>query len=206
MLMHNIKIDFEPALLQDIADAGQWREFAAGEVVLETGSIVRMTPLVVNGLLKVIRVDEQGNELFLYYIKEQESCAMTFTCCMQQLPSEIRITAEEDSEVILIPIDRMDQWMMKYPSWKTFVMKTIRGRFQELLRTIDQIAFQKLDDRLLHYLRLKSASGPVISLSHQQIADDLATSRVVISRLLKKMENDGLILLFRNQIKVLRPL
>lgn len=204
--MSNISIDLEPALLQEIADAARQREFAAGDVVLETGSIVRMTPLVVNGLLKVIRVDEQGNELFLYYIKEQESCAMTFTCCMQQLPSEIRITAEEDSEVILIPIDRMDQWMMKYPSWKTFVMKTIRGRFQELLRTIDQIAFQKLDDRLLHYLRLKSTSGPVISLSHQQIADDLATSRVVISRLLKKMENDGLILLYRNQIKVLRPL
>ena len=204
--MSNISIDLEPALLQEIADAARQREFAAGDVVLETGSIVRMAPLLLSGLLKVIRVDEQGNELFLYYIKEQESCAMTFTCCMQQLPSEIRITAEEDSEVLLIPIDRMDQWMMKYPSWKTFVMKTIRGRFQELLRTIDQIAFQKLDDRLLHYLRLKSVSGPVISLSHQQIADDLATSRVVISRLLKKMENDGLILLSRNQIKVIRPL
>jgi CRP/FNR family transcriptional regulator len=204
--MSHITIDLEPALLQEIAAAARQHDFAAGDVVLQTGSIVRMAPLLLSGLLKVIRVDEQGNELFLYYIKEQESCAMTFTCCMQQLPSEIRITAEEDSCVLLIPIDRMDQWMMKFPSWKTFVMKTIRSRFQELLRTIDQIAFQKLDERLLHYLRLKAASGSLILLSHQQIADDLATSRVVISRLLKKMENDGLILLNRHQIKVLRPL
>ena len=204
--MQEFANDFEPALLQEIEATAEAHFYKAGDVMLETGKGVRLVPLVRKGLLKVSRVDEQGKELFLYFIRERESCAMTFTCCMQSVISEIRITAEEDADVLLIPIDRLDQWMVRYPTWKSFVMKTIRSRFQELLRTIDQIAFQNLDERLIHYLRLKSENASLITLSHQEIADDLATSRVVISRLLKKMENDGQILLYRNQIKVLHPL
>jgi CRP/FNR family transcriptional regulator len=137
-----------------------------------------------------------------------ESCAMTFTCCMQQYPSEIRAIAEEDTEIMAIPVGLMDEWLVKYPTWKSFVMKTIRGRFNELLKTIDQIAFQKLDERLVHYLKEKSkANGSaLINSSHEQIAGDLATSREVVSRLLKKLENDKKLLLYRNQIKLLREL
>ncbi|MEI6184863.1 MAG: helix-turn-helix domain-containing protein, partial [Bacteroidota bacterium] len=103
------------------------------------------------------------------------------------------------------PMSVMDEWMTKYPTWKSFVMRTIRARFNELLKTIDQIAFQKLDERLIHYLLEKSkiSGSTVITLSHQMIADDLATSRVVISRLLKKLENDKKIILYRNQIKLM---
>ena len=124
---------------------------------------------------------------------------------MEQFPSEIKVVAEEDSELFLLPIDVMDRWLHDYPTWKNFVMQTMRNRFNELLRTIDQMAFQKLDERLISYLKDKSevSSSALINLSHEQIANELATSREVVSRLLKKLENDGKVLLYRNQIKLL---
>lgn len=153
-------------------------------------------------------MDDDGRELLLYYVNPNESCAMTFTCCMQQHPSEIKAVAEEDVELLAIPISVMDEWMVKYPTWKSFVMETFRNRFNELLKTIDHIAFHKLDERLIHYLKEKSkATGSsLINLSHEQIAGELASSREVISRLLKKLENDKKLLLYRNQIKLLREL
>src|SRR5690606_1175574 len=128
--------------------------------------------------------------------------------CMQQFPSDIRAVAEEDVDMIAIPVQLMDQWLVKYPTWKSFVMRTIRSRFHELLRTIDQIAFQKLDERLIHYRKEKSRvpGSTLVTLSHEQIAGELATTRVVISRLLKTLENQGKVLLYRNQVKLLRDL
>ena len=162
-------------------------------------------PIIVKGVVKVSRIDDDGREILLYYVNANESCAMTFTCCMEQFPSEIKAVAEEDVEMLTVPITVMDEWMMKYATWKSFVMKTIRNRFNEMLKTIDQIAFQKLDERLEYYLIEKSqiSGSNVLNLSHEQIAIDLATSRVVISRLLKKLENDKRLLLYRNQIKLL---
>jgi CRP/FNR family transcriptional regulator len=127
---------------------------------------------------------------------------------MQQFPSEIQAVAEDDVTILAVPVSVMDEWLVKYPTWKAFVMRTIRARFNEMLKTIDQIAFQKLDERLVRYLKDKSTMtrSAVINLSHQQIADELATSRVVISRLLKKLENDKKVILFRNQIKVMKEL
>lgn len=180
----------------------------AGDVILEAGQTVRVMPLVLSGLVKVSRVEDDGRELLLYYINPNEGCAMTFTCCMQSHASEIRAVAEEDAELLAVPVSLMDEWMQRYPNWKRFVMKTIQARFQELLKTIDQIAFQKLDERLVHYLKEKSkvTGSALINLSHEQIANDLASSRVVISRLLKKLEYDGKLLLYRNQIKLLSEL
>jgi CRP/FNR family transcriptional regulator len=127
---------------------------------------------------------------------------------MQQYPSEVRAVAEEDAGLVALPVSVMDQWLATYPSWKSFVMRTIRSRFHELLQTIDQIAFQKLDDRLIHYLKekAKATGSPLLNVSHEQIAAELASSRVVISRLLKKLENDKKLLLYRNQIRLLREL
>jgi CRP/FNR family transcriptional regulator len=169
---------------------------------------VRVIPLLLKGVLKITREDDAGKELLLYYVHANESCAMTFTCCMQRYPSEIRATAETDVEFIAIPITVMDEWLAKYPSWKSFVMRTIRNRFNELLQAIDQLAFQKLDERLVHYLKEKSkATGSsLVNLSHEDIAADMASSREVISRLLKKLENDKKVLLLRNQVKLLRDL
>jgi CRP/FNR family transcriptional regulator len=199
---------FEPELLDEMEQKGEYKSVAAGGLILNYGQLVRTMPVILSGTVKVSRMDDDGHELLLYYVNPQESCAMTFTCCMQQYPSEIRAEAEEDVEMLAFPVAVMDEWLVKYPTWKSFVMKTIRQRFHELLLMIDQIAFQKLDERLLHYLKEKSraTASSLINASHEQIATDLATSRVVISRLLKKLEVDKKVLLYRNQIKLLREL
>ncbi len=199
---------FEPELIEAIDKNAQYISLKADEVMLDAGQTVRAFPLVLSGLLKISRPDEEGKDLLLYYINPGESCAMTFTCCMQQYPSEVRAVAEEDTELLALPVAVMDQWLSIYPSWKSFVMRTIRTRFQEILTTLDQVAFQKLDERLVHYLKEKSkATGsPLLNISHEQIASELASSRVVISRLLKKLENDKKLLLYRNQIRFMKEL
>jgi len=166
-------------------------------------------PIVLSGSVKVSRIDDDGKELLLYYVNPNESCAMTFTCCMQQYPSEIKAVAEEDVTMLTIPITFMDEWLVKYPTWKSFVMRTIRNRFHEMLNVIDQIAFQKLDERLVYYLKREIKSHGLHTdqpFPMSQIASELATTRVVISRLLKALENDKRVLLYRNQIKLLRDL
>lgn len=199
---------FEPGLLKEMEKKTEIRSVNTGEILLDVGQIVRAMPIVLSGSLRVSRIDDDGREILLYYINSDESCAMTFTCCMEHFPSEIKVVAEDDTELLMVPVRSMDEWLRKYPTWKGFVMKTIRSRFNDLLRTIDQIAFQKLDERLVYYLKEKSkATGStLINLSHEQIANELATSRVVISRLLKKLEIDKKVLLYRNQIKILNAL
>ncbi len=199
---------FEPELIHELEQRAKLMQVKAGVTILDIGQIVRHMPIILSGTVKVSRTDEDGRELLLYYVNPNETCAMTFTCCMQQHPSEIKAVAEDDVEMLMLPIQVMDEWMMKYPTWKSFVMNTIRNRFNEMLKTIDQIAFSKLDERLVRYLKEKSkATGSsLINLSHEQIASELATSRVVISRLLKKLESDGKLLLYRNQIKLLKDL
>lgn len=204
-VLEQFRQSFEPELIDEIKSRGKPVDVKAGETILDYGQIVRSMPIIASGIVKVYRMDEDGREILLYYVNSKESCAMTFTCCMEQFPSEIKAVAEEDVEMITIPIDVMDSWLMTYPTWKSFVMTTIRNRFNEMLQTIDQIAFQKLDERLINYLKTKAetSESSLINLSHEEIAKDLATSRVVISRLLKKLENDKLLLLYRNQIKLL---
>lgn len=207
-LPESYREQFEPELIAEIERIGKPTSVKAGTVILETGQLVKIIPLLISGILRVSRVDEEGRDLLLYYVHANESCAMTFTCCMQQYPSEVKVTAESDVEMIFIPISQMDSWLNKYSTWKAFVMKTIRNRFNELLKAIDQIAFHKLDERLVNYLKDKSkATGSsLVNLSHEQIASELATSRVVVSRLLKKLEDDKKVLLYRNQVKLLQEL
>jgi CRP/FNR family transcriptional regulator len=196
---------FEPGLLAELERCAVPRHLPAGKAFLEPGQIVRSIPIVLSGLIKVSRLEPDGRELFLYYVNPEETCAMTFTCCMGNQASEIRALAEEDVDLLEVPVKAMDEWLPKYPTWKAFVMRTIRSRFNELLHTIDMIAFQNLDQRLAAFLRNKSKAqgSSLINLSHEAVAAELATSRVVISRLLKKMERDGQVLLYRNQIKLL---
>jgi len=203
--LQKIKVLFEPGLKDEIDKVSKEITVKTDDVIIDYGQIIRGILLVISGSIKVYRMDEEGRELLLYYVNANESCAMTFTCCMEQKPSEIKAVAEEDVVLLSIPVNYMDQWMMKYVTWKNFVMGTIHERFNELLKTIDLIAFQKLDERLKYYLeqKAKNSGSKVLNLSHEDIATDLATSRVVISRLLKSLENNGLLLLYRNQIKLL---
>jgi len=199
---------FEPKLLVELETKSMLMHVTGGETMLNPGQTIRAVPLVLSGTFKVSRINDEGQELLLYFVREGESCAMTFTCCMMAHASVIKGTAEEDSELICIPVSVMDEWLTKYPSWKRYVMTTILSRFTEVLKSIDEVAFKKLDDRLVNYLKTKSKGkgSSLINLSHQQIADDLGTNRVVISRLLKKLEIDKKVLLYRNQIKLLKDM
>jgi CRP/FNR family transcriptional regulator len=202
---HHFSKIFEKELIEEIENVGTLLNVKAGETIINFGDLIRVIPIVLNGNIKVFRMNEEGQELLLYYIHHNESCVMSFACCMMKKHSEIKAIAEDDSTFVAIPIKYLDEWMMKYSSWKSYVMQSIQNRFTELLKTIDSMAFKKLDERLITYLndKSKNASSAVLNLTHQQIADELATSRVVISRLLKQLENDSQLLLYRNQIKLL---
>lgn len=208
LISERFKLVFEKELLEEIEQKSIPAYVKAGTVIMDIGQTVRIMPIILSGSIRISRTDEDGREILLYYVNSNESCAMTFTCCMQQHASEIKAVAEEDVEMLSIPVNLMDEWMAKYPSWKSFVMRTVQNRFHELLKTIDQIAFQKLDERLVNYLKekAKTTGSSLINISHEQIAKELASSREVISRLLKKLETDNKLLLYRNQIKLLREM
>ena len=199
---------FEPALLAELEVKSMLMKVSAGETMLNIGQSIKAVPLVISGTFKVSRINDEGQELLLYYVKEGESCAMTFTCCMMSQSSVIKGSAEDDSILLCVPINVMDEWMIQYPTWKKFVMTTILNRFTEVLKSIDDVAFKKMDERLINYLKEKSKAtdSTLINLTHQQIADEMGTNRVVVSRLLKKLEVDKKLLLYRNQIKLLRDL
>ena len=184
-IRERFKLVFEKELLDEIEKKGVPVSVKAGDTIMDIGQTVRTMPIILSGSIKVSRTDEDGREILLYYVNPNESCAMTFTCCMQQHASEIKAVAEEDVEMLAIPGGSMDEWMAKYPSWKSFVMRTVQNRFHELLKTIDQIAFQKLDERLINYLKekAKTTGSSLLNISHEQIAKELASSREVISRL-----------------------
>ncbi len=197
---------FEPALLADLEASAMLMEVKSGSTMLNVGQTIRAIPLLVSGAIKVSRMNDEGQELLLYYVKEGESCAMTFNCCMLSQSSVIKGTAEEDSLLLCLPVMLMDEWMVKYPSWKKYVMTTILNRFTEIIKCVDEVAFKNMDERLVNYLKEKSniTGSSVLNLTHQKIGDELGTNRVVISRLLKKLENDKKLLIYNKQIKLLK--
>ncbi len=196
---------FEPALLQEIQQFGELKNFTEGEVIIDYGKYIHMMPIIVKGTIKVFRMDESGNEILLYYLSSNESCSMAYSCCMEAKKSEVKAIAEDDVELIAIPHEKLDEWLCKYPSWKSYIMRSFNERFLELLKSIESIAFHKLDERLISYLKEKQrlSGSSVIKASHYLIADELHTSRVVVSRLLKQLENNKKIILYRNEIKLL---
>jgi CRP/FNR family transcriptional regulator len=199
---HHFPSFTEPGLQQVIADQGRIHRFGEGEMIMDYGSYVRMLPLVLSGTIKISRLSDDGTELFLYYLSRGESCTMTFSCCMHDKKSEIRAVAEEDTMVLGLPQRYLDVWMMRYVSWKNFVLSAYDERLNELLRTIDQITFHGLDERLLDYLRERAELHPdrSIAATHQEIANDLHVSREAVSRLLKSFERRGVVELGRNRV------
>ncbi|MFK7772379.1 MAG: Crp/Fnr family transcriptional regulator [Saprospiraceae bacterium] len=196
----------ELALQKEIAKVGVLKHFEEGEVIMNFGSYVKLVPLLVKGSIKVVREDEEdGRELLLYYLSAGETCSMSFSCCMMNKVSDIRTTAEDDSSVIAVPVKYVDEWMSKYPSWKNFVMRSYDSRMKEMIKTIDSIAFKKMDERLIKYLeeRSQAHNSRVIHSTHQEIAADLNASREAISRLLKQLEKKGMVTLERNKINLL---
>lgn len=196
---------FEDALINEILQVGTFKEVPAGFKLMEIGSYVKGIPLLVSGAIKVLREDKNGDELLLYYLEKGDTCSMTMTCCLGLTKSEIRAIAETDTKLIMIPIQKMEIWTSKYKSWRNFVFESYHNRLNEMLHTLDSIAFNNMDERLLNYLKEKKRinKGTTIRNTHQEIAFELHSSRVVISRLLKKLEQLGKVSLHRNHIEVI---
>jgi CRP/FNR family transcriptional regulator, anaerobic regulatory protein len=201
----NFDATFEPALVKEIYQFGEVKHFKEGDLIMDYGKYIRMMPIILKGTIKVFRMDESGNEILLYYLSSNESCSMAYSCCIEAKKSEVKAIAEEDVELIAIPHNKLDEWLCKYPSWRNYIMRSFNERFLELLKSIESIAFHKLDERLIAYLKEKKrlSGSSVIKASHYLIADELHTSRVVVSRLLKQLENDKKIILYRNEIRLM---
>jgi CRP/FNR family transcriptional regulator len=192
----------EEELIEEINRVGQIRSTVTDEILINVGDAMTSIPIILSGSIKISRENDNGDELLLYYIEGGDTCAMTLQCCVRQMKSEIRATSMEDSVLLMLPTEMMELWMHKYKSWREYILQSYHVRLTELMETIDAIAFMRLDERLLKYLtdQAKLLGSLEIHHTHQQIAEDLHSSRVVISRLLKQLEIRGTIVLKRNKI------
>lgn len=204
-LKQNFSHLFEDDLIAEINQVGNLIHVTEGDKLIEIGDYLRSMPLLISGAIKILREDSEGDELLLYFLEPGDTCAMTLTCCLGQKKSEIRALAELDTTLVMIPVQKMEEWMGRFKSWRNFVLASYHTRLMEMLDTIDSIAFLNMDERLVKYLRDKQNIGKtdVIASTHQEIAYELHTSRVVVSRLLKKLESMGKIELNRNSIRII---
>ena len=192
---------FDSKLLDLFIEVGSIKKVSSSTVIIDPGEDIQFIPFILEGSIKISRENED-EELLLYYIEAGDTCAMTLQCCVRQTRSEIKATTMEDTTLLMIPIRYMEQWMNEFSSWRQYILDSYHQRMIELIDTIDAIAFKRLDERLLDYLKdqAKLLGSLEIHHTHQQIAEDLHSSRVVISRLLKQMEIKGLIHIGRNKI------
>lgn len=203
--LKNLFPAFSSVLIDDITTNATEQSFETGAVLMRTGQYIKNTVLVLSGSIKIYREDIDGGEFFMYYLQAGQACAISMICATKNEQSQIMAKVVEDAEVIMIPLSLMDKWMMQHRSWYEFVIETYRSRFEEVLEVVDNIAFKAMDERLEFYLkRHQDACGcKDLKISHQQIATELNTSREVISRLLKKLEQTGAVKLHRNHIELL---
>jgi CRP/FNR family transcriptional regulator len=191
----------ERELIEEIIDNGGIRHYEADDQLMRTGQYFRSALLVTKGLIKVYREDENGNEFFMYYLQPGHACALSMVCCARSEQSKIMAKAVSASTVITIPPEYTEKWMQQYKSWYHFVVNTYRNMIDDLLLTIDDIAFNNMDERLLHYLKREKEvhHSSTITVNHTEVAEELNSSREVISRLMKKLSDKGMIKLFKNQ-------
>lgn len=196
---------FSAELIEEIQKNSIAQTFKAGDIIMRTGQYINSTVLLLEGQIKIFREGENGGEFLMYYLQPGQACAISMICSTKSQTSKITAKADEDGELLMIPVALMEKWMMNHRSWDEFVIGTYRSRFEEVLEVIDNVAFRAMDERLEFYLKRHASvnSSKAIKLSHQEIATELNTSREVISRLLKKMEQRGMVNLHRNQIELL---
>ena len=195
----------EEPLLQELVTHGTVKKVTAGEILLRVGQTIRSTMLILDGLVKLYREDDEGKEFFIYDLDAGQACSLSMVCAAKHETSEVLAKALTDSTVLTIPLEFMDRWMTRYKSWYQFVITSYRDRFQDLLKTIDAIAFNSMDERLEFYLKNQvKKMGKNLKITHQEIANDLNSSREVISRLLKKMEAKNWLIIHRNSIEWLK--
>jgi len=196
---------FEEELLNEISKQGLVKHIPEGQMLQDIGDFIKHMPLLIDGTIKIIREDDNGREVLLYYLERGDTCAFALTCCMNNQRSEVRAITEEECEIIMIPTHFMEEWLIKYPTWRSYVFQSYNTRLNELLETIDSIAFLKMDQRLMKYLKDKVMvlGSTDINITHKEIAQEMNSSRVVISRLLKQLEKEDKIIIKRNQIEIL---
>lgn len=195
---------FEEKLIDEISEVSLLIDFKENDVLIDFGDYIKKMPLLITGAIKILREDFDEGELLLYFIEKGDTCAMTMACCLGETKSEIRAVGETDGTIIMISVQKMEEWLGKYKSWRNYVFNSYNNRLKEMLNAIDNLAFMNMNERLLHYLfeKTKVKNTNEIQITHQEIAYDLNTSRVVISRLLKALENEGKIKLHRASIEI----
>jgi len=196
---------FDEDLLNSISKVGKIRQFRKDDIIIDIGQELQNIPLLISGNIKVLREDAYGHELLLYVLETGDTCAMSLTCCMAKSKSRIRAVADKDSTVLMIPVNYMVEWFHNNESWRNFILQSYQIRFNEMLETIDTLAFLKMDERIHKYLKdqVKLNGSNELEITHQKISEDLNTSRVVVSRLLKQLEDENKIKIGRNKIEVL---
>ena len=208
--MNNIKFDFllEQGLRTEFEQVGSKLEFNTGDIIVEPQKYIKVIPILLTGTIKVVRETNEGNELILYYIKAGQSCAVSLSTSLMNKLSNIKAIAEEKVELIAIPSSTSVKWYDSYASWRMFVLRTMDNRYDEIINALDSVAFKKIDERLMDYLKAKTEAvqSNILNITHQEIANDLSTSREVISRLLKQLEQKGILKLFRNKVEIFSPM
>jgi CRP/FNR family transcriptional regulator len=196
---------FEESLIAEMCRYGELRRIPEDTLLMEIGQEITHMPLIVSGTIKVMTEDDKGDELLLYYLELGDTCAMTLNCCSSSAKSAVAAITEEPCEVLFIPVGKMEEWMVTYTSWRNFVLESYNSRLMEMLEAIDNLAFHNMEERLSKYLRDKAmvTHNGDLKTTHFQIASDLHSSRVVISRLMKKLEKEGVIRQHRNRVEVL---
>jgi CRP/FNR family transcriptional regulator, anaerobic regulatory protein len=202
LLNHITQFQSSPELREKLYENSIPKNFVAGDIILNENSNIRAIPIVTKGSIRVMRTDEEGKEILLYYIKAGESCIMSFLGGMHHETSKVKAVAEEDTEVLFLPMDKVTLFIKEYPEWLDYIFRLYHKRFEELLEVVNAVAFKKMDQRLLNFIQKKRehTKSKTLNVTHEQLANDLGTARVVVSRLLKQMEDKGLVRLGRNKI------
>lgn len=191
-----------PELVEKLQQNSIRKEYEAGSIILNENTHIRSIPIVTKGTLKVIRTEEDGREILLYYIKTGESCIMSFLGGMHNETSKVKAEVEDDAEILFLPIDKVSLFIKEHPQWLDYIFRLYHKRFEELLEIVNAIAFKKVDERMLDLLQKKKdlTGNKTLNITHEQLANELGTARVVVSRLLKQLEENGMVSLGRNKI------
>ena len=200
-----VEFKSSPLIRQKLSEIGFTKTFSEGEIILNDNSYIKAIPIVTNGSIRVMRTDEDGREILLYYIKAGESCIMSFLGGLHQDTSKIKAIAEEESEILFIPVDKVSLLIKEFPEWLDYIFRLYHKRFEELLEVVNAVAFKKMDERLINFIKKKCemTQKQTLFITHEQIANELGTARVVVSRLLKQMEENGYVKLGRNKITLM---
>jgi len=205
LLKKYFETTFELPLIDEMFELATFKSFKANDILIDLNDVISHMPIVLNGAIRIMREDDNDGELLLYYLEKGDTCAMSMTCCLGNKKSNIRASAETDGELIMIPVKKMDEWLAKYPTWRSFVLNGYQDRLDEMIRAIDNLAFNDSKSRLKNYL-IEVASvnkSRTVNKTHAEIAYELNTSRVVVSRLLKALENENFIEQQRNMITII---